>query len=179
MKAYIITSPCAGKTRIANRLPNYCGITILDHNNLMATMFDQGTISVQSSELDKAEVLLSYLESLEFPACILGAYMPDDPANYPNIRFIGVVLPKPIHYLYTTKRRIRSTLARVHDGVPVLKSLEPTDRWDMWVNTAKHREKVISYVAKHKLPLFASIQNALDSLKLHQIDNQENNRPAI
>ena len=171
MKAYIITSPCAGKTRLAHRLPTNGGITILDHNDLTASMLDQGKISVQSSEHDKAEILLNHLDSLKYSACILGTYMPDDPAHYPNIQFISVVLPVSIHFLYTCKRRIRSTLVRIHDGVPILESLEPTDRWDKWVNTAIHREKVRSYAVQHKLPLFHNLRDALDSLKLQQSDN--------
>ena len=174
MKAYIITSPCAGKTRIARRLPTYCGITILDHNDLTASMLEQGRISIQSSENDKAEILLNYLDSLKYSACILGTYMPDNPAHHPNIQFIGVVLPESTHYLYTYKRRIRSTLVRIHDGIPILKCLEPTDRWEKWTNTAIHREKVISYVAQHELPLFRSLSDALESLKFQQVDHPAN-----
>jgi len=174
MKTYIITSPCTGKTRTASRFHSYGGITILDHNDLMESMFEQNMISVQSSELEKAEVLLNHLDSLKYPTCILGAYMPENPSHYPNIQIIGVVLPRLIHYLYTSKRRIRSTLSRLYSGVPILESMEPTDRWEKWTNTAAHRNKVISYSAQHKLPLFGSLHDALDSLKYQEDDHLGN-----
>jgi len=165
VKFYVITSPCVGKTRTTRRFPQYGDLLLIDHNDLTARMLQDGEITIKNSEADKARAFLVYLESLNRPACLLGCYMPDHPGHYPSVRFVGVILPKSLHYWYTLKRRIRSTLARIWDGVPILDSFRPTDPWQRWRNTAAHRDRVRAFVHHHQLPMFPTLGDALSRLR--------------
>jgi hypothetical protein len=164
MKAYIITSPCSGKTATARHYSHHDGLVIFDHNDLTEMFFDREQITIQSTENEKAELLLSYLDAQLFPSCILGSYMPTNPTLHPEIKIIIVIIPKHIHYFYTLKRRVRSILGRIHEGIPLTKCIIPTDRWDEWQNTSAHRDQVKSYATKHNLPVYRSLQDAITTL---------------
>jgi len=164
IKAYIITTPCAGKTYIKKKFPKYRGITLIDHNDLSLQLINDGLVSKYTPERERTDFMIKHLRTLDCDACILGAYLPDNPSHYPDVLFRCVVLNKYLHHALTLKRRVRTIMSNILNRAPIGTWLRSHDKWEYYSNTSNYRNKVIFFAKKFNISIYATILSALDDI---------------
>ncbi len=167
-KAYIITTPCSGKTSFTLQNAGSIGdISLLDQDTISSRLVRTGMISPNAHEDDKANIIIEYLKSQKESSILFGSYLPSNPLDYPEITVICVVLPKLKQFYYVIKRRLRYVIYQKLHFLPAYSNFEPDIRWSRWSDISKCRKNILVYAHNHNVPVFNNLQVATRCLDQH------------
>ncbi|MCP5006193.1 MAG: hypothetical protein GY941_19965 [Planctomycetes bacterium] len=164
-KAYIITTPCSGKTSFVlqyNR--SYNDISLIDQDNVSSMLVRTGIIRPNAHENKKANTLIEFLKTRKESSILLGSYLPSNPLDYPEITIICVILPKLKQLYYVVKRRLLYAMYHKLSIFPAYKDFVPNKKWSIWPNISEYRNRILVYSSDHDIPVFKNFQQAVSML---------------
>ncbi len=168
LKAYIITTPCSGKSSLALKYSeSACNISLIDQDNITSRLVRAGTIVPNAHENEKANTIINHLKSQNNPSILLGTYLPDNPLDNPEITIICVILPTIKHLYYVYKRRLRYTIYKILGFIPAYRNYKPNMKWSRWQNISQYRKSILAYSQNHNIPVFSDLKVAVHWLEQH------------
>jgi len=173
-KFYILATACSGKSTAINQKGTDYKLDLIDQDDLTTRWITDGKLLPRWPERKKADLLLSHLENLSFPTCLLASMIPNSPESYSDITFVSVIVPKPLHKYFLVKRYIKLFLSCFIQNKKIFRCLSPDGAWYRWKDIKDHRQRIIDYSKDKNIPAFSSIDSALQWVAIntgnHRLD---------
>ncbi len=161
-KAYIIATPCSGKSFFALQYNRSVGnVYLIDQDNISSKLVHTGIINQNASENEKANYILEHFNLRDESSVLLGSYLPSNPLDYPEITMVCVILPKPKQLYYVIKRRLHHAIYQILHFLSTSKDFEPNKKWSNWSNILQRRDITLAYANSHSLQVFNNLQMAI------------------